>query len=284
MSNPISWGDRNKPQIALTFDDGPYEEVTPKLLDVLRRHSVKATFFCIGQRVDRLPEIVKQTYEEGHLIANHSYDGNLHLRREDDNKVLKELRDANAAIQKATGYIPKYFRPPFGEPPFEDNQSNDNVSRVTELAKTLGLVHIHWSLDTNDWRSPGVDSIVKDLMSAQNGSIILCHDLPREANQTRGEDTIKAVDQAIPELKKRGLSFVTIEELLSSMTQPPSERECPQGSIVYVVQSGDYLSKIAERFYGDGSEQSWRKIYEANKDLIGNPEQIEPGWKLCLPQ
>ena len=117
------------------------------------------------------------------------------------------------------------------------------------------------------------------MLSAKNGWIILCHDLPREGDKARGEDTIKAVDIAIPQLKQRGLSFVTIEELLSS-----TERKCPPGSQVYVVQPGDHLSKIAEKFYGDGSEKSWRKIYEANKDLISVPEQIEPGWKLCIPQ
>lgn len=274
MPEPIYSGDPNEPQIALTFDDG-FFEITLRLLDVLRKHNVKATFFCHGLRVDELPEIVKQTHNEGHLIVNHSYDA-LHLRREDDNTVLQQLSKTNTAIEKATGgYIPAYFRPPYGEPPFEDDKYSDG-DRVSRLAETLGLTHIHWSIDTKDWSSPGVDFIIETLNSASNGSIILCHDLPSEGNQAKGEDTIKAVDIAIPQLQQRGLSFVTIRELLS--TTPMS-----QPGRTYTVQPGDDLSKIAEKLYGDGSEQSWKKIYEANKNLISDPSQIEPGWVLVIP-
>ncbi|MGB3760315.1 MAG: polysaccharide deacetylase family protein [Rivularia sp. (in: cyanobacteria)] len=283
MSEIIESGARNQPYIALTFDDGPYD-ITLKLLEILGKHDVKATFFCIGERVNQFPQIVKQTYEEGHLIANHSYD-NQSLRTLNDNTVLNKLRDTNEEIQRATGYTPEYFRPPMGEPPFENNQAIDknNKFRVTELAESLGLSHIHWSIDTNDWRSPGVESIVNTLLSAENGSIILCHDLPKQGNQARGEDTIKAVDIAIPRLKQQGFSLVTLNEMTFSTPQP-SERKCPPNSQVYEVQIGDDLSKIAEKFYLDGSEQSWRKIYEANKDLIRDPRQIEAGWKICIPR
>ena len=152
MSEIIESGARNQPYIALTFDDGPYD-ITLKLLEILGKHDVKATFFCIGERVNKFPQIVKQTYEEGHLIANHSYD-NQSLRTLNDNTVLNKLRDTNEEIQRATGYTPNYFRPPMGEPPFENNQAIDknNKFRVTELAENLGLSHIHWSTDTNDWR------------------------------------------------------------------------------------------------------------------------------------
>lgn len=283
MSEPIRSGVPNQRYIALTFDDGPYE-ITEKLLRVLDKHNVKATFFCIGQRVRKLPRIVKRTHDEGHLIANHSYDSQS-LRTLDNNTVLKKLRDTNKIIRRVIGYSPSYFRPPMGEPPFENNQAIDknNPLRVTELAESLGLKHIHWSVDTKDWDSPGSKSIVDSLLSAENGSIILCHDLPKERNQARGEDTIKAVDTAIPQLKQRGFSLVTLAEMTFSTPQS-SEQECPPNSQVYEVQFGDDLSKIAEKFYLDGSEQSWEKIYEANKDLIDDPTQIEPGWKLCIPR
>lgn len=283
MLEPVYSGDPSQPQVALTFDDGPYD-ITKKLLRVLGKHDVKATFFCIGERVKQFPRIVNQTHDEGHLIANHSYDVQS-LRTLDNDWVLKKLRDTNKVIRRATGYTPNYFRPPMGEPPFENSQAidSDNQFRVTELADTLGLSHIHWSVDTNDWRSPGVPSIVDSLRSAENGSIILCHDLPKQGNKARGEDTIKAVDTAIPELKQRGFRFVTIEEMTFSTPQF-SERKCPPNSQVYEVQFGDDLSKIAEKFYLDGSKQSWSKIYEANRDLISDPTQIEPGWKLCIPR
>jgi len=198
-------GNSNDAKIALTFDDGPYD-VTSKVLDVLKNHNVKATFFCVDPRVTALPNISKQIVNEGHLIANHSWDNDI-LRELDDNTVLQKLRETNEVIQKVTGYKPEYFRPPQGYPPFGNN--SDSVDRVTKLAREkLGLTHVHWSINTDDWQSPGVDSIVDKLKPAQNGSIILCHDLP-----TSGEQTVKAIDKAIPELKKRGLSFVTMKEL-----------------------------------------------------------------------
>jgi peptidoglycan/xylan/chitin deacetylase (PgdA/CDA1 family) len=244
MSQPIFSGDPSKTQIALTFDDGPYD-ITLKLLDVLRKHNVKATFFSLGERVDTLPEITKQVHDEDHLLANHTY-SHPHLTQVDDRTVLDELAKTNTAIQKATGHTPKYYRPTFGE-------YND---KVNQLADTLGLTPIMWSVDTKDWDTPNVDlnSIVNTLLNeVKNGSIILCHDLP-------DKDTVNALDIAIPQLKQRGLNFVTVDKIIS--TTQPSGR-------TYTVQPGDDLSKIAEKFYGDGTEQSWRKIYEANKQLIG---------------
>lgn len=207
-------GNPNEAKIALTFDDGPYD-VTSKLLDELRNNDVKATFFCVRSRVEDLPDIAKRIVNEGHLIANHSDDNSI-LRELDDNDVLRKLGETNEVIQKVTGHKPEYFRPPQGYPPFSGERDIDgsDVARVTRLAREeLGLTHVHWSLNTNDWQSPGVDRIVESLMSAQNGSIILCHDLPPNGDQKRGEDTVEAIKQAIPKLKETGLSFVTIKEL-----------------------------------------------------------------------
>ncbi len=283
MSKVIERGDRNKPNIALTFDDGPYDSVTPTLLDVLDKYNAKATFFWIAPQIRKFEWIVKKAHGQDHLIANHSND-NTSLRTLNDETVRQKLKDTNRAIQEAIGYTPKYFRPPLGEPPFlNDAAPGDPPERVTNLAADLGLTHIHWLIDTKDWESPGVQSIVDTLLSAQNGSIILCHDLPKEGDNARGEDTVKALNIAIPQLQRKGFNFVTIEQLLSNSAPSPNGK-CPGGSQTYIVQSGDHLSKIAQQFYGDGSEQSWKKIYEANREVIGNdPTIIQPGIELCIP-
>lgn len=279
MTLSIYSGNPNNAQIALTFDDGPHSEHTLKLLSVLNQHGVKATFFLLGKNIKGRENIVKQIFQEGHLIANHSYN-HRHLLQCDDNTVIQELRDTNDVIENITGQTSSYFRPPYGE----------TDDRVNNLAGSLGLNSIMWSLDTNDWKGAGIDAVVNELMTAQRGSIILCHDGVPASNQT-----IEAVNIAIPKLQQQGLNFVTLSELLADggeAKQPP--RDIPHGSLPpiaqpvpgqkYAVQPGDDLSKIAEKSYGDGSEQSWQKIYAANINLIGpDPSIIQLGMVLDIP-
>ena len=237
----------------------------------------------MGEYVNEHQDIASQIVNEGHLITNHTYT-HPSLPALDDNRVLTQLRDTNAVIQNVTGKTPEYFRPPYGE----------TDGRVDSLAGTLGLTSIIWSIDINDGQSPGVDAIFNTLMSAQNGSIILCHDALETSNQT-----LEAVDKAIPQLQGRGLQLVTLSELLVSGVNsqqqirtnflitiphpctPPIAQPTPGQK--YGVQPGDDLSKIAEKAYGDGREQSWKKNYEANKNLISDPSKIEPGWVVVIP-
>lgn len=269
MTEVIHSGNTTKPQIALTFDDGPIAEKTDKVLAVLKKHNVKATFFLIGQNVENLPALAQQIQDAGHLLGNHTFshienkgsDGIEHgLVGLPEEQVREELDKTNKAVYAATGSTLKYFRPTYGE---YDGQ-------VIRLAKELGLTAIHWSIDPMDWDSDRVnsDSIVNTLRhEVRNGSIVLLHD--------HGNSTVQALDIAIPELKQKGFQFVTVDELLSTSSEP---------SQTYTVQPGDDLSKIAKKFYGDGSEPFWRKIYEANKALIGpDPNYIEVGWELIIP-
>lgn len=189
-------------KIALTFDDGPNPGntgLTPQFLDVLSKYGVKATFFCIGVNVDALPDVVKRTAEAGHLIGNHSYT-HPSLPSLDDNGVLQELSKTNTAIQNATGQAPFYFRPPMGE----------TDDRVNGLAAQVGLsAPILWSADTKDYTGPGVDSIVQTLLSAKDGDVILCHDGVATSDQT-----LQAIDIAIPQMQQNGVEFVTIADLV----------------------------------------------------------------------
>lgn len=283
MAEPIYSGDPNQPKIALTFDDGPNPNYTPELLDILRKYGVRATFFCLGENVNEHPDIARRVVNEGHLIANHSYTHPSLPKLDKNDDVLKQLGDTNTLIQNVTGKKTEYFRPPYGE--------TDN--RINDLAGSLGLTPILWSIDTNDWQGLGVDAIVNTLISVQKGSIILCHDGVEKSNET-----LQAVDIAIPKLQGQGLNFVTISDLLTDginlqhdkptitiplLSIPPIAQPVPGQK--YGVQPDDYLSKIAEKAYGDGSEKFWGKIYEANRDVIGpDPNKLVPGRVIFIPQ
>lgn len=182
----------NKKMIALTFDDGPSASVTPKLLDVLKKAKVKATFFMLGENATKNPQIVQRVKEEGHQIATHTY-GHLSLIRLTEDEMLTEVAKSIWAIEDAGGGTPTLLRPPYG-----------NVNDL--VRETLQLPLINWSVDTLDWESKDAKKIYKKIMdNTSDGSIVLMHDLY--------SSTVKAIEKAIPALKKKGYQFVTVDEL-----------------------------------------------------------------------
>ncbi len=193
--------------IALTFDDGPDPQQTTKIMEVLKQYEAKATFFLVGDRVERFPEIVRQELQEGHEIANHSFrHPSFHSLSVDT--LENELVKTQEAIHRATGQEPVLFRPPGG-------YYNDTIIHLSK-EHHLQMVLWSWHQDTNDWRSPGVQRIVnKVLNNARNGDIVLMHDFVHNSNQT--SEALKII---LPELKKRGYSFVTISELISHKVAP----------------------------------------------------------------
>lgn len=190
--------------IALTFDDGPDPRYTPVILDLLRKYDAKATFFVIGKRIANYPDIVRREVKEGHELANHTYSHTYFSSAYSTDKIIKEIEQAHDLIVRTTGYKPQLFRPPGG-------YYNDSI---IEAAKKKGYLVVLWSWhqDTKDWRSPGVKQIVnKVLNNARNGDIILFHD------HVEGKsNTVEALKVILPELKKRGYSFVTVSELISN--------------------------------------------------------------------
>lgn len=194
----------NKKLLAITFDDGPDPEDTPKILDILAQYHVKATFFVIGSKADRHPDLVKREMEEGHEIANHTYTHHFFNRRSTAEIIEKEITAAQQSVRAITGKQPKLFRPPGG-------MFND---AVLKYARKQGLQTIMWSWhqDTKDWSRPGVGFIVnKVLNNVRNGDIILLHDYVSGNSQT-----IQALEAILPVLSKRGYEFVTVSELLSN--------------------------------------------------------------------
>jgi peptidoglycan/xylan/chitin deacetylase (PgdA/CDA1 family) len=193
------------PYIAMTFDDGPSATLTPKLLDLLAAHHIKATFFVIGENVAEHPDIVARAAREGHEIANHSW-SHPNLAKMSDEGVRRQLWQTDEAIKSATGTRPTLLRPPYGS--------------ITEREKRwihdeFGYQIVLWDVDPYDWKRPG-PAVVRNriLQETRPGSIVLSHDIH--------PGTIEAMPSTFDALEAKGFKFVTVSELIRAATVQPS--------------------------------------------------------------
>ncbi|MCO6009667.1 polysaccharide deacetylase family protein [Actinoallomurus purpureus] len=181
--------------ISLTIDDGPQPEWTPKMLDLLAEHDVKATFSLIGIQVKQYPKLAQRIVAEGHQLCNHTMNHPLGIASMSSRQVDREITEAHDRICDATGVVPKFFRSPGGA-----------WSRaVFGSAARHGMLPIDWDIDPRDWSRPGTRHIKKSMLAAKGGDILLCHDGGGDRSET-----IKALGQVLPKLKARGLSFVLL--------------------------------------------------------------------------
>lgn len=192
-------GTTEKNQIALTFDDGPHPEFTPKVLELLEKHNAKGTFFCIGKNIQKHPEVLQEIAQKGHSIGNHSFSHSPLIDFNDKRKWLQEIYKTDEEIYKTIGKKSEFFRPPFGV-------TTPHLAKA--IRKTQHQV-IGWnvrSFDTVSHQTP--EKIIKRILSKTNpGSIILLHDhLP---------GIIPILEQLLPELQKRNFNFVTVDELIN---------------------------------------------------------------------
>lgn len=187
--------------VALTFDDGPWPESTAAILDVLGDNDVRATFFVLGQQVERFPGITYRIAEEGHLLGSHS----LSHRRFSELKPAQVRREAvggRSVIRGASGVDTPWIRPPYGAM---------NAAAYHELHRLDARV-VMWDVDPRDWKRPGVPKIVGRVVNkVKPGSIVLLHD----GGGNRSE-TITALPRIIRRLKAKGYVFVTVEELVEA--------------------------------------------------------------------
>ena len=190
--------------VALSFDDGP-SPYTEGLFKTLLRYHVAGTFFMIGERVSELMEgpggarLLREMVDHGMEIGNHSYNHPRDLPDEGEGASL-QLELTNREIERASGFDPCLFRPPYG-----------NISpELEQRAKVLGLTTVKWDVDPEDWRHPGVGAIREAVLSrVQPGSIVVMHDNV----ETQGQ-TVQALPGIIEGLKERGYHLVTITQLL----------------------------------------------------------------------
>lgn len=181
------------PRVALTFDDGPNAKYTPKLLDGLQERGISATFFLMGKNVEENEDLVGRMQEEGHLIGNHTYD-HVELNKVSEECAVREIQAANLEIYEVTGVWPMFLRPPYG-------------AWKKDLELSVAMLPVLWDVDTLDWKSQNVDSILEIIKrDTRDGSIILMHD----AYQTSVDAALQAADY----LAGEGYRFVTVDELL----------------------------------------------------------------------
>lgn len=186
--------------VALTFDDGPHPVYTPKILDILQRYNVKATFFLIGKQVEQFPEIARQIVSEGHEIGNHTYSHPNNLPKENWDEVRSEIEKCSTAIERVTGIRPKFFRPPRGFLNY----------RVLTLAQLEGYTIVLWTVSADHKDAPTPQAMAKRVLKLVHPcAIILMHD---GRVSSRWKD-VKALPLIIEGLRKQGYEFVTISEL-----------------------------------------------------------------------
>lgn len=205
-------GDPTLKQVALTFDDGPDGQFTPRVLDVLRQAGVKATFFVVGLRAMAHPEVLRRIVAEGHEIGNHTFHHPL-LTRVNAWRLSEELISTDRVLRSITGRPVTLFRPPYGA-------SNPAILKA---ATGAGYRLVLWDIDSQDWMPHQTTAGVLQqvLPNLRNGAIILQH-----AAGGRGEDltdTVQALPQIIAAIQARGYRMVTVSELLTTGKAVPNE-------------------------------------------------------------
>lgn len=194
-------------QIALTYDDGPNDPHTLRLLEVLAKYNVHATFFLIGRYVQQRPEIAREILQSGHIIGNHTFTHPL-LTFLSEAQIEQELSACQAALQDATGRSPRLFRPPFG----------GRRPAVFRVARKQELEPIMWNVTGYDWNAPPAPEIEKKVTSqTRGGDVILLHDGGHKQFGADRSQTVIATDRLISTYKPQEYEFVTIPEMMSTI-------------------------------------------------------------------
>ncbi|MDP0491751.1 MAG: polysaccharide deacetylase family protein [Verrucomicrobiota bacterium JB023] len=184
--------------IAMTFDDGPHPQNTPRLLDILRQRNIKATFYVIGKNVKTYPEITRRIVAEGHEIGNHTWN-HPNLTKLSPSKVRDELTTTRDVIIRTTGVQPRTMRPPYGAL---------LTSQRNTIHREFGYPTILWDVDPLDWKRPGTAVVRSRILNGtKGGSIVLAHDLH--------STTIDAMPSTLDGLLAKGFQFVTVSQLLT---------------------------------------------------------------------
>lgn len=200
-------GDRASNKVAITFDDGPSEEFTLPILDILKDLDVPATFFMVGKHVEKYPHVAQRVAEEGHAIGNHTQN-HRNLPTLATIELQKEVMEATAIITETTGMYPAFVRPPRGM--YDD--------RFRRLATLLGQEIVLWSISTRDWRYGVTPTYIERFVESRvrGGDIILFHDSGALVKSEGGDRraTVLSLANVIHIIRSKGLEIVPLDELL----------------------------------------------------------------------
>ena len=202
------WGSSDPKAVALTFDDGPDPVYTPRILDVLKKYQVPATFFVIGSEGDLHPDILKEVVAAGDEIGNHTYT-HPDVSAISENQLRLELNATQLLFESRLGLQSILFRPPYGE-----DIEPETAEEVKPLVYTsqMGYYTIGMQIDPGDWRRPGVSAIAGSVVSsvlAGSGKVVLLHDGGGDRSQT-----VAALPQIIDQLRSHGYRFVLVSDLM----------------------------------------------------------------------
>lgn len=197
---------RGSRRLALTFDDGPNDPHTLRLVDVLARHGVKATFFLIGKYVERRPEFVRSIVAAGHEIGNHTYSHpNLIFRGPAG--VRREIAACDTAVKEASGVECKLFRPPWG----------GRLPWTLRAIRSAQHEPILWSATSYDWRAQSAKQIVDNVArQVRGGDVILLHDGDCARPDGERAFSVTATDELVRRYRHDGYEFVTISQMMDA--------------------------------------------------------------------
>lgn len=195
---------RGTKKLALTYDDGPNDPHTLRLMEVLHKHDVRATFFCIGRYAQQKPQIVRDLVKAGHVVGNHTYT-HPNLALQSQTQVRIQLTTCQNVLSDVIGAAPKLFRPPYG----------GRRPSVLRIAREMGLEPVMWSITCYDWKATSPERIEKHVKrQLRGGDVILLHDGGHvEMGVNRGH-TVAATDRLIAKYKSEGYEFLTIPEMM----------------------------------------------------------------------
>jgi peptidoglycan/xylan/chitin deacetylase (PgdA/CDA1 family) len=184
-------------EIALSFDDGPDLLITPGVLDILKKHNVKASFFCIGKKIEGNEKLLQRIVDEGHVLGNHSYSHSYLFDFFGSAKIKEELNKTNWLVEKITGKQMHYFRPPYGV----------TTPNIATAIKEANFSCIGWSIRSLDAVSKNETEIVNRVSSQLTpGSIILFHDT--------APHILPVLEQTLLACKKNGFNIVSLNDLI----------------------------------------------------------------------
>lgn len=179
--------------LALTFDDGPHDVYTKKLLDGLKERDVKVSFFLVGENIEGNEELVKRMEDEGHLVGTHCY-SHVDLTKKKMSEACDQILRTNELIRGITGMTPAYIRPPYG-------------AWNKDLEEQINMTPVLWDVDPLDWKVQNKQKVVRHILkNADQHEVILLHDV--------FDTSVDAALEVIDTLKKQGYTFVTVDELL----------------------------------------------------------------------
>lgn len=195
---PIYSVETGEQKVAISFDAAWGNEDTGKIMDILKKHDVHATFFMTGGWVEAYPEDVKALYEAGHELGNHG-ENHLNMSGLSKEKQREEIESVHKRVKDLTGYEMTVFRPPYG----------DYNSEVIKTTREMGYYPIQWSVDSLDWKDYGTASIIDTICNHKElkaGAIILCHN--------GAKYTAEALDEVLTRLEEKGFKIVPVGELI----------------------------------------------------------------------